>query len=488
VKKFNLPLLVFLLISFLFIFLRVYKINQSFYLFGDVGRDLFVLQDWSKNLLKPPLLGPQTSAISFNQSAIYFYYLFPFFILLKHSVYSTLVATIFLYLGVFGWLFYWYKKNIVYQWRLLALFFLVAIHPQFVLQQRLVWNPSLIAPFLVLSFWGWFEYQLKPQKTWLLVMMFSLAVAASLNYSILPTVIAVILVFAWQQRTSLKLFLTTLAYGIGSAIMLNVPTIAFELRHNFLLTRSLHNQEVLQQDNSLAHKFLMLTANIVRPEYFDRFSPWLFIFVVLFLITIFLKNKTYFKVKQIQTNSFIFSFLVFICSAFLLLVTPLTMHEHYMFGVLSFLLNSLVMLPKKYLWLILFGSSLLYLQPNYFLRYQSQVPHTALEKSSCLQTFCKQRKNDGFADKKIFVNTQSASHNHQALEYIFLLKEFGCEAIDTQEFNAQPVSEMLVVADRATFENGKTSYYELSQFGEADEVSVLDCKENLKLHYLKKGN
>ncbi len=477
-----------MLISLLFIFLRVYKIDQSFYLFGDVGRDLFVLQDWSENLLKPPLLGPQTSAISFNQSAIYFYYLFPFFVLLKHSVYSTLVATIFLYLVVFGWLFYWYRKNSIYQWRLLALFFLVAIHPQFVLQQRLVWNPSLIAPFLILSFWGWFEYQLKPKKIWLLVMMFSLATAASLNYSILPTVLAFILVFSWQQRISLKLFLTTLLYGIFSAIVLNLPTLAFEIRHNFLLTRSFSNQEVLQQDHSLVNKFLMLTTNVIWPKYFNNLSIWLFIFIVLFLVVIFLKNKNYFKSNQIQTNSFIFSFLVFICSVVLLLVTPLTMHEHYMFGVLSFLLIALATLPKKYLWLTLFISSWFYLQPNYFLRYQSQAPHSAEEKISCLQNFCNQRINQGFAKQNIFVNTQSASHNHQALEYVFLLKEFGCRAIDTQQFNATPVAEMLVVADRATFENGKTSYYELSQFGEATEVSILDCKENLKLHYLTKNN
>jgi len=90
----------FLITLGLFVFLRVFAITQNLHLFGDLGRDLFVLQKWSNNLLKPPLLGPQTSVVSFNQSAIYFYYLFPFFLLMSHSVYSTLVASIMLYISI----------------------------------------------------------------------------------------------------------------------------------------------------------------------------------------------------------------------------------------------------------------------------------------------------------------------------------------------------------------------------------------------------
>jgi len=157
-----------------------------------------------------------------------------------------------------------------------------------------------------------------------------------------------------------------------------------------------------------------------------------------------------------------------------------------MFGVLTFLLISLTFLPKKYLWFVLFVSAGLYLQPYYFLQYQQPAPHLAIEKVSCLKTFCDDRQNQGLANQPVFVNTQSSSHNHQALEYVFLLKEFGCQAIDTQQFNATPVDEMLVVADRATFENGKTGYYELSQFGAATEVTNVQCKPDLKLHLLQK--
>lgn len=482
-KNFKFRLLVFVLISTLFVFLRVYKIEQNFYLFGDVGRDLFRLQTWSLNLLKPPLLGPQTSAISFNQSAVYFYYLFPFFLLMKHSVYSTLVAAIFLYLLVFSFLFFWYRDKVDDQWRLMALFFLISIHPQFILQQRLVWNPSLIAPFLILSFWGWREYQNKQRKLWLFIMMFSLAMASSLNYSILPTVLAAILAFSWQQRKNLKNILLSIIYGIASALVLNLPTLFFELRHNFLLTRSLGGQEVLQQDHAWWHKLVMLSANIISPNIFNNQAVWLLLGLIILLISIFLKNK-----KSFKKNNFSFSLLVAIGSALLLLITPLTMHEHYMFGVLTFLLIAITFLPKKLLWLILIISSWFYLQPYYFLQYQQPAPHLATEKISCLKTFCEERKNQGLAGQSIFVNTHSSSHNHQALEYVFLLKEFGCEAIDTQQFNAIPVDEMLVVADRATFENGKTGYYELSQFGLATEVSSLECKQDLKLYLLEKNN
>ncbi|MBU0974163.1 hypothetical protein KKD03_00480, partial [Patescibacteria group bacterium] len=131
-------------------------------------------------------------------------------------------------------------------------------------------------------------------------------------------------------------------------------------------------------------------------------------------------------------------------------------------------------------------SIVLYLQPKYFSLYQKTAPHTVEEKTKCIQTFCEDRLNQSSAENPIFVNTHSVSHNHQSLEYIFLLNEFGCSAIDTQEFNASPVNEMLVVADHATFENGKTGYYELSQFGEATQVNSYQCDDNLNLYLLMK--
>jgi len=62
------------LLAILFVILRLYNINNSLFFINDTGRDMAVLQSW-QNTGKIPLLGPQTSALPINQSAIYFYLL-----------------------------------------------------------------------------------------------------------------------------------------------------------------------------------------------------------------------------------------------------------------------------------------------------------------------------------------------------------------------------------------------------------------------------
>src|SRR3990167_1995966 len=174
--------LVGVLVAAIFIGLRTINLSDSFWFWGDMGRDFFVLQQWALNLLHPPLLGPQTSVFSFNHSAWYYYYLFPFFVITGHSVYATLLATLSLYLAVFAGVFVLFTKK--RHWLpAAALFYLIAIHPQFVIQHRYIWNPSLITPFLLIGFWGWWRYQFKQDWRLLAVMAGGLAFAAGLNLS-----------------------------------------------------------------------------------------------------------------------------------------------------------------------------------------------------------------------------------------------------------------------------------------------------------------
>lgn len=67
--------LIFILI--VFIFLRVHRIEETLNFQNDIGRDYLVLLEWYQSG-KPPLLGPQNSAVPFNQSAFYFYLFFLF--------------------------------------------------------------------------------------------------------------------------------------------------------------------------------------------------------------------------------------------------------------------------------------------------------------------------------------------------------------------------------------------------------------------------
>jgi len=90
-----------LVVGAVFIGLRIFSLQQSFWFWGDMGRDFFVLQNWAQQPFHPPLLGPQTSVFSFNHSAWYYYLLFPFFILTGHSPYATYIAILTSYAAIF---------------------------------------------------------------------------------------------------------------------------------------------------------------------------------------------------------------------------------------------------------------------------------------------------------------------------------------------------------------------------------------------------
>src|SRR3989344_7867789 len=89
-------LLLVLILILAFAFTRLYRLHDSLLYFIDIGRDDNVLLDWYQTG-KPPLLGPQTSAIYFKQSAVYFYLLYPLFIVTHFSAFSTIYTTVIIY-------------------------------------------------------------------------------------------------------------------------------------------------------------------------------------------------------------------------------------------------------------------------------------------------------------------------------------------------------------------------------------------------------
>ena len=74
---------------------------------------------------------------------------------------------------------------------------------------------------------------------------------------------------------------------------------------------------------------------------------------------------------------------------------------------------------------------------------------------------------------------------HTGQAFRFLFKEAGCE-IKMIETEPQAANLMVVVAESAQYNPGKTTYYELSLFGESEEIRKYQCQENLQVHILQK--
>ncbi|MFA5026122.1 MAG: hypothetical protein WC503_06465, partial [Candidatus Shapirobacteria bacterium] len=107
-----------------------------------------VLSQW-QNTGKPPLLGPQTSALAFNQSAIYFYILYPGYLISHGNPVSALYTLGFVYIFTLLLGLYLLRKDKNLTKVLLVSFSLISIHPQYINQFRFVWNPSFVTPFII---------------------------------------------------------------------------------------------------------------------------------------------------------------------------------------------------------------------------------------------------------------------------------------------------------------------------------------------------
>jgi hypothetical protein len=467
-KKVNLVYVAaFLLITFVFLFLRFWKIQDGLFFFNDMGRDLLVLQNW-QSTGKPPLLGPQTSALPFNQSALYFYLLYPAFILTNQSPYTALITNAVLYLGMFSFLFFLFWRDKHYLSVLLVIFGLVAIHPQYVIQSRYVWNPSFVTPFLTLCFSAIYYLLKQYSRYWLAIFGLSAAIAVSLSYSTAPTIIVILLTLPFIfRRQSLLLYFSFLV----SLLAINLPTVIFEMRHGFLLTHALLSQKSPPQAN--------LSINIKIPDlsHYLISSPVpninliLLFFLFLISLVVFIKSSNLFP-KLIA--------LLFIFSGILSLVLPISLQAHYIFGVLtsSFFLISL--LSPKLFWPTILILASFFLNPRQLQTYFQPAPRSYNQLNSCLINFCQNAKDP------LFVSVVSSYHPyHNGPEFRYLLKKNNCKVVDI-ESGSQQANLMALVVDGGNYSPSKTKFYELDLFGLSRVQTTFPCPPNLEVVLLQK--
>ncbi len=456
-----------------FIFLRFYKIDQTLNFFGDLGRDFLVLSEW-KNSLKPPLLGPQTSAISFNQSAIYFYMLFPIFILSGQSPLSTLYTAATLYIVVFLIGLKLFGKSKSGLTKLILFFLLISINPQFILQHRYVWNPSLITPFLLLSFYSLTKFATNKNKyIWWFAL--GLSVAVSLSYSLIPTVAVMGLYGLFASRKRLKL----LVASITTLLLTNLPTLLFELRHGFLLTKTtLAGQELLQTQDSWSSKLydLFRYSFPAHHIYLSIFIGVLSVFLIGYTLLLNFKNK-----KLLATSRWLLaSFIIWTLSFVIILISPLKAHAHYLFGVYTFWLLSIVYLPNKYRLLMIGVLIISWLNPLVTRQYFVPAKINLDDKISCVQQLCEKYP------QPVYATLHSSSHNHEAAAYKFLMQKYGCSSVPSIVYEPQASNTIAIFAQEIPYDHGETNFFEISQFGEAQLDEIIKCSNNLAVYVLER--
>lgn len=457
-----------LLLSFLFLWTRFYNIENSFNFINDMGRDFLVLWQW-KESGKPPLLGPQTSALPFNQSAIYFYLLYPFYLISGQSYYASLIAYSFFYLLTFGLGVYFLRFYPRLNRSLLLVFLLITVHPQYIIQGRFIWNPSFVTPCVLVAFYSLMVYlqQKKANKFLLIISAFFISLATAFSYSALPVLIAfLILVFYLQHKKALEY----LFYVVASVFLVNFPTVVFELRHGFLLSKMmLFGDKLPQPENSFLSRLLNLSNFSFATNW-----PWALFYIILLIIFVYLNNLK-------EKNNFLKrSLVLFLLTLAITLLSPISIHAHYIFGVLPLFFLLISFLRPKYIFLSAIFFYIVYMQAALKFNYFAKARNDLKTLTSCAKDFCANHK------EAMFVSNQSKHHPyHNAMEWNYLLAKAGCQVKDINLENGF-AQQMSIVLDDSSYLHGETSFYELTLFGSAKETEHFKCSETIEIVLLEK--
>jgi len=455
----------------LFLLLRFYNIRNSFFFFNDMGRDMLVLQNWH-DTGKPPLLGPQTSALPFNQSAIYFYLLYPGFLISGGNPISSIFTLAFVYLFTFIFCLYLIKKYKIpiTNYYLLITFYLISIHPQYIIQGRFVWNPSFVSPFVLIAILAFHQLINKYSLKLLFVFSLAIALAISLSYSVAPLLIA----FALYCLIFYRKHLVPIAITLSSSFLLfNLPTLFFEIRHHFLLTASLFTKNSpVQEGLGLVERSNRLSQYIFATPLQSLNLVLFTLFTVLALCIVVTNRKNYKNI--IFISSFLFLVLVFFG-----FTIPISIQAHYVFAYLCLIFLIVATQPKFIKIFLVVFLSLIYLNPNQLRTYFHPAPRSYSQMQSCFASYCQN------FSQPTYVSVQSSFHPfHNGPEHRFLLKQAKCNVLDIETQNGQS-KFMTVIVDSGTFSN-QTKYYELDLFGKFKQVNSLKCFPNFEILTLEK--
>lgn len=437
-----------------------------------------VLFNWHQTW-KPPLLGPQMSVIPFNQSAMYFYVLFPMFVLTSHSVISSTLTVTLLYLLLFWMGIFVFRHRPLFLRSLLFVAFIFIIHPQFIIQQRFVWNPSLVAACMATSVYALLLIREKYSLLRALTFSLSLALAIGFSFSAIPATLVIFLAGLWF---SIKKRLQLISLMLISVFLVYLPNLAFEVRHNFVLIKAILENGMLSQGNQvisnklvdLASSLLPLPPTVLGSQ---TLNTLLFLSILVLLQLYRLLKK---QASEQQKNHVLILLILLTTTVFLQLISPVGIAKHYIFPILTLAIMLFSFFELRFQVVLIVLSVLIFSTSSFLSEYLS-LPELPLHiKQSCAQVICANEK------APLMVSEQSSRHPyHSAWAYQYLLAEAGCQVVPVEP-NSTRAKKMVVILDNTSYEHGRTAYNELTQFGESQVISTYDCLDPLSAVILSK--
>lgn len=233
-----LELLLLLGLTLFGLWLRTYNLGQTMSFTYDQGRDLLVLAEMAGGNLR--LIGPTTGIGGLFLGPLLYYFLLPGFLLTQGSPIGVALWNAIIITATLP-LFYLMLKPLVGKKLAFLGFGLLMIAPGALEQARLIWNPSLVVPILLVSYATLFASK---QRPWLLIVSlftFGLSLQTELAYTVFLAFLYGAWVLAYGPWAGSRRYyswpiLITASVAFASTLL---PQIAFELKNNFLMTNSL---------------------------------------------------------------------------------------------------------------------------------------------------------------------------------------------------------------------------------------------------------
>jgi 4-amino-4-deoxy-L-arabinose transferase-like glycosyltransferase len=224
-----------LILLFLGLFLRSYRLTDLMIYLGDEGRDMLIVKDII-DLDNFPLIGPPTSVGQLFLGPIYYYMITPFVLFsglspVGPAVFVVLLGTATIYL------IYLVGKSFFNQTTGLICAVLYAVSPLIIEFSRSSWNPNPMPFFTLLMILSLFWWKKKKKSKFLYLAAIFFSVMLQLHYLsvlLLPLLIFIVYHFGKKKTSKGEYFVTVLIM-----LLMISPLFVFDLKHNYHNSRGL---------------------------------------------------------------------------------------------------------------------------------------------------------------------------------------------------------------------------------------------------------
>lgn len=234
--KFNInrPMVIWLIIISLAIFLRFYNYPNFLYFINDQGRDALKLKSIVEGDLT--LIGPTSGLPGFFLGPLWYYVGVPGYILSSGSPYGISLWYIFLASLAIPFFILIAKKLFAKEqmWQALTFSFLVFL-PASINGSTFIWNPLLSIPLMAAAIYFLFLARSSRIALFLAFLTLGFVLHSEFAYGIFILPALFVLVFWLRKKLAILDYLIA-----GTAIVITlIPQILFEIKNNFLMSKSL---------------------------------------------------------------------------------------------------------------------------------------------------------------------------------------------------------------------------------------------------------